>query len=98
MNFTKNSELEQAKIRLTNALAEKNELKNAILKGEYVKISDVEREYAKVAGRIRQKLLGMSVKTAPKLEGKTAAEAAEIIEENVCEILKELAEGKIFTS
>ena len=96
MNYTKNSELEEAKIRLTNALADKNELKNAILRGEYISRKEVNREYAKVVGNVKSRLLALPVKLAVVLEGLSKAEISAEIEKYIHEVLTEIAEKSLF--
>ena len=95
MNITKSRELELAKIRLTNALADKNELKNAITRREYISRTEINREYAKVAGNIKSKLLALPAKLAPVLNGLSPSEIASVLEENIYEVLNELAEKSL---
>lgn len=84
-------ELTRAKIRSTNAIAEKNEIKNKILNGDYVLRSELEKEFADEIFKVRQKLLGLHVDLAPRLENVSAAEASEILEAAITDALRDLA-------
>ena len=92
MNNTKNPDLIASKIRLANAQAEKYELKNAITKGEYISRKEINREYAKMAGNIKSKLLALPAKLAVSLEGLSAVEIADVLEKSINEVLIEIAE------
>lgn len=69
MNKTTDTDLIREKTRLTKALADARELKNKILKGEYVKVKDAQKAYDKIAGNIRTKLLALPESLAPQLQG-----------------------------
>ena len=84
-----NSELEIAKTRLANAQAEKYELKNAVLRGEYVKRSDINRAYAEIITNVKNKLLALPAMLAPKLIGDNERVIASKIEMHIRQILEE---------
>lgn len=70
------------------------ELKELELKkrqGELVEIAEVGKELEKLGMAQRQKFLGMGTKLAPRLKGKTAAQAKKIIDDEIEEILSEFA-------
>lgn len=90
-----NSELETARTRLANAQAEKYELKNAVLRGEYVKRSEINMAFAKVAVNIKTKLLALPPSLAVRLSKETPAVIEKILTEKIYEVLNELAEGKL---
>ena len=87
------SELESARTRLANAQAEKYELKNAILRQEYVKKSDVEKSFAKVVMNIKTKLLALPSALAVQLAEKAPGEIEIILCEKIYEVLREFSEG-----
>lgn len=81
--------------RKTIAEADLAELKLAHERGEVVAVPDVEKNISQVAGNIRAKLLGMSSKLSPRLEGeKSKPKIKQIIEAEVTAILDELSNVK----
>ena len=70
------------------------ELQLSVLRKEYVKREDVSRQWAEQAGRVRQKLLSLPVKTAGMISGQALMpdEAEGILQKAVNEALQELAE------
>ena len=95
MNNTVNPELIAAKIRDTTAAAQLKEYKLAILQGEYVKVSDVNKRLAEDIGKVKSRLLGMSARLVPYLAGKVldASEVKARIDAIVYEALTELADS-----
>ena len=93
MNQTTNADLIAAKVRDVNAAADLKELKLAILHGEYVKASDVEKHNADAVNRVKTKLLALPSKLAPQLSGQVLDKQAvnKILTEAVNEALNELA-------
>lgn len=94
MNQTTNEDLIAAKVRDTNASAALKERKLAILKGEYIKASDVEKHNADAVNRVKTKLLALPSRLTPQLAGQTleAAKVNEILTLAVNEALNELAQ------
>jgi len=60
---------EQARTRKMNAEAEIKEIQLAKERGDAVSINDVKKEWEKLIGSLRSKLLGIPVKVAPQVEG-----------------------------
>ena len=96
MNQTTNEDLIAAKVRDTNASAALKERKLAILKGEYLKASDVEKAHADAVNRVKTKLLALPSRLTPQLSGQVldAKRVNEILTEAVNEALNELAGGE----
>ena len=95
MNQTTNEDLIAAKVRDTNASAALKERKLAILKGEYIKASEVEKHNADAVNRVKTKLLALPSKLSPRLSGQVLDKQAvnEILTDAVNEALNELAGG-----
>lgn len=81
----------RAKIRNVTAQAEKTELKTQITQGNYVKIEDVKKKWGADVMKVRNKLLGLHITLASRLENVSAIEASAIIKAAVMEALNELA-------
>lgn len=96
MNQTTNADLIAAKVRDVNAAADLKELKLAILHGEYIKASDVEKMHADAVNRVKTKLLALPSKLTPQLSGQDLESKAvnAILTEAVNEALNELAQGE----
>ncbi len=94
MNQTTNSDLVEAKTRLTNAQADMKEMQLAILQAEYVKRKEVSKQWSDQASRVRSKLLSLPVRLAGVLSRKEymPSEVESIVQANVNEVLQELAE------
>jgi len=86
-------DLDAARLRKENALAEKYELQVERERGELLVAERVERDWLQSAQVIRNKLIGLPASVAPQLEGMTAAEMQTLLETRVNEILNELADG-----
>ena len=95
MNQTTNEDLIAAKVRDTNASAALKERKLAILQGEYIKASEVEKHNADAVNRVKTKLLALPSRLTPQLAGQTleAAKVNEMLTLAVNEALNELASG-----
>lgn len=92
-NNTQNTDLVEAKIRLTNAQAEARELKNAIMRGEYAPIESVNQKWNEDAGRVKTQLLALGTRLAPSLLNMHATiDIKNTIDSAVYEILNELAD------
>lgn len=85
-------ELTRTKIRVNIANAEKNELKNAVTKGELIPRDVVNTKWAEDVSNVKAKLLALPSKLAPRLAGLSAREVNEILTEGIYEALNELAE------
>ncbi len=85
-------ELTRTKIRVNNANAEKNELKNAQTKGELIPREVVNAKWAEDVSNVKAKLLAIPSKLAPRLAGLEAREVSSILTEAIYEALNELAE------
>lgn len=96
MNQTTNEDLIAAKIRDTNASAALKERKLAILQGEYIKASDVEKHNADAVNRVKTKLLALPSKLTPQLSGQAleAENVNQILTLAVNEALNELASAE----
>lgn len=75
------------------AKREMAELKLQERKGELYIAEEVEQVLAEFFTDFRNKLLGMGHKLAKRLEGKTAAQICDIIDEEITECLEELSEN-----
>ena len=71
-------DLKKEKLRLATAQAESTELKNAVARGEMVKASDVQREWAGVLRDVRSSLLAVPSRIGAKLPHLTPHDVAEM--------------------
>ena len=87
-------ELTRTKIRVNNANAEKNELKNAQTRGALITIEEVNAKWIENVSNVKAKLLAIPAKLTPKLSGKSlkAYEVEEALTQAIYEALNELAE------
>ena len=84
--------LNEERARYTKIKADKEELKLKILRGEYVKVSEVNKQWADMAGNVRKKLLALEGRLPVQLENQRAGVIAEILRREIYEVLGELAE------
>ena len=84
-------ELNQERARYTKIKADKEELKLKILKGEYVKVSEVKKQWSDMAGNVRKKLLALEGRLPVQLEGMKAGNISEVLHREIYEVLGELA-------
>lgn len=83
---------EQERARLTKAQADKTELEASELRGLTVRTEWVTDEWGRMLGNLRQRLLALPTKAAPRARGALSdAEAAALIEADVIEALQELS-------
>lgn len=94
MNQTSNPDLIAAKTRNENAAADIKEFKLAVMRREYVAVSDVNKQLSENVNKVRQKLLGLSSRIAPQLAGQLhdGEEIKRLIDAVVYEALTELAD------
>lgn len=93
-NNTKNDGLIAAKTRDTNAAADIKEMKLAILRKEYVPLSEVNKRWEEQAGRVKAKLLGLPARLTPQLVFmNTKEDIHRLLTEAITEALSELAGG-----
>lgn len=85
-------ELKAEKLRLAREQADKLQLANAAARGELVKASEVEREWANVLRDVRSTMLAVSSRVGSKLAHLTAHDVAEIDSE-IKAALEGLANG-----
>lgn len=99
MNKTTNPDLIAAKTRDVNAAADLKELKLAILRKEYVKVSDVEKRQADAFSRVKARLLALPVRATPQLAGQILDQKKvnDILTSYVIEALNELADKGDYT-
>lgn len=84
---------EQERARLTKAQADKTELEASELRGLMVRAEWVTAEWGRMLGNLRQRLLSLPTKAAPRARGAMSdAEAAALIELEVIEALQELSD------
>ena len=97
MNKTTDQDLIAAKTRDVNAAADLKELKLRILRGEYIRASDVEKKQADEISRVRTKLLAVPSKLARRLSGQafTAQEVNDVLTEAMNEALNELSRHEL---
>lgn len=84
-------DLQTAKLRKENAMATKYELAIARERKELVGLEPVKLWLVRNMGAARNKLLGLPAKLAPLLEGRDAAERQVIIEQEIRNILDDIA-------
>lgn len=87
-NYT--DRLNKAKTRKEEALAEHKILELAVLKKEYIKISEVKEDAQKLAAMIRQKIISVAPIIAANAEGKNSNQIQRIVEIELNEALKDL--------
>lgn len=87
-------ELNQERARYTRIKADKEELKLEILRGEYVRKADAQKDYDDKAGNVRKKLLALEGRLPVQLEMKKAGAISEILHDAIYEVLNELAGDK----
>ena len=94
MNQTSNPDLIAAKTRNENAAADIKEFKLAVMRREYVAVSDVNKQLSENVNKVRQKLLGLTSRIAPQLAGQLhdGEEIKRLIDAVVYEALTELAD------
>lgn len=85
-------EMKAAKLRQTEAAAQKIEIQNAATRGELVRSADVEREWANVLRDVRSTMLAVPSRVGSKLAHLTAHDVAEIDSE-IKAALEGLANG-----
>lgn len=90
--------LEEAKLRLINAQADKAELEHQVAQRQYLHIDDVEKLVRQPLERVRARLLSLPSKVAPQVPPvDTLAGARVLLEDAVREVLSELqAEAAVF--
>jgi len=83
---------EQERARLTKAQADKTELEAGELRGYMVRTEWVTEEWQRMLGNLKQRLLSLPTKAAPRVRGALSdAEAAALLESEVLEALQELS-------
>ena len=87
-------ELTRTKIRVNIANAEKNELKNAVTRGELITVEAVNKKWAEDVSNVKAKLLAIPTKLTPILSNQvlTAQDVNKILTEAIYEALNELSE------
>lgn len=87
-------ELTRSKIRVNYANAEKNELKNAVMKGDLIPIDQVKAKWAEDALNVKNKFLALPDKLSPRLSGQVLERNVvyALLKEAVDEILLDLAD------
>ena len=87
------NELTRTKIRVNNANAEKNELKNAQTRGELITMEAVNAKWAEDVSNVKAKLLAIPSKLTPILaQASNPHEVNKILTDAIYEALNELAE------
>lgn len=81
------------KTRLARAQADAAEVRNLVLRGELLKASDVEKEWASVLRGVRAGLLAIPARVQQQLPHVAAADIA-VLEAELRAALEQLAEGK----
>ncbi len=87
-------ELNQERARYTRLKADKEELKLSVMRGEYVSVSEVKKQWADMAGNVRKKMLALEGRLPVQLENQNAGDIAEILRREIYEVLNELADYK----
>ncbi|WP_273281122.1 hypothetical protein [Pseudooceanicola atlanticus] len=87
-----NPELNEQKVRLARASAEKIELQNRKAAGDLLAAGDVEREWASVLRDVRAALLALPSRAASRL-GHLTAHDVETLDREVRAVLEELSDG-----
>ncbi len=88
------NELTRTKIRVNNANAEKNELRNAQTRGELITHEAVQAKWIEDVTNVKAKMLAIPTKAAPILSSRKyeSYEVKRILTEAIYEALNELAE------
>ena len=87
---------EQERARLTKAQADRTELEARELMGEMVRVEVISAEWARMLGAMRQRLLSIPTKSAPRARGAASdVEAAAILELQIIEALEELSDDGV---
>jgi phage terminase Nu1 subunit (DNA packaging protein) len=86
-------ELEAARIRKENALADRYELDVAVRRGELLERVDVERMNVQKVAALRNALLSLPASLSPSLEGCSGAEIQDELERAVLGLLEQFARG-----
>ena len=87
-------ELNQERARYTRLKADKEELKLAVMRGEYVSVTEVKKQWGDMAGNVRKKMLALEGRLPAQLENMKAGNIAEILHREIYEALNELADYK----
>lgn len=87
-------ELNQERARYTRLKADKEELKLSVMRGEYVSVQEVKKQWADMAGNVRKKMLALEGRLPAQLENQNAGDIAEILHREIYEVLNELADYK----
>lgn len=85
------TDIEAAKLRKENALADKHEIDNAQKRGELIRVDDVKAFIAQRVTGTKNRLIGLGAAITPHLEGRDASERQSIIDSRIEEILNELS-------
>lgn len=88
---TASPDIEAARLRKENALAEKYEIQVAKEKGELVPIQDMRQWISEQFGVAKLRLIGIGAAVAPLMEGRDVAERQTLIDERINEVLTEIA-------
>ena len=84
---------EQERARLTKAQADRTELEARELMGEMVRVDVISAEWAKMIGAMRQRLLSIPTKAAPRARGaESDIQAATLLESEILDALGELSD------
>ena len=87
---------EQERARLTKAQADRTELEARELMGEMVRVDVISAEWAKMIGAMRQRLLSIPTKAAPRARGaESDIQAAALLESEILDALGELSDDGI---
>jgi phage terminase Nu1 subunit (DNA packaging protein) len=81
-----------AKLRLIEAQAEERELKVAQMRGDFIPVDEIEKEWGNAILKAKARLLQIPRKLAPQLQGEPEIEAIEsLITEAIHDALRELS-------
>ena len=83
-------DLDAARLRKENALANKYELQVAKETRELIPLAEVKQWIGEHIGRAKNRLIGMAAALAPRLEGQDAAERQQTIEQYIEQIVREI--------
>lgn len=84
-------DIEVAKLRKENALADKHELDNALKRAELIRVDEVKAWIGQRVTAVKNRFIGLGAAITPHLEGRDASERQTIIDDRITEILNELA-------
>jgi phage terminase Nu1 subunit (DNA packaging protein) len=89
--YSSEASLSAARAELAREQTIAMQLKNAVARGEYVRLSQIQRSAEAIFATFRERALSIPGKIAAFCEGRSRAEIEEIVRGEICECLDELS-------